>query len=257
MGKKRTPTELVPVEIADDAYGAVLADISDLLASARRAAARSVNSIMTASYWAVGRRIIEFEQEGEDRAAYGTRLIARLAVDLTQRFGRGYGPGNLAQMRKFYLTWPDPEIFQTASEKLDRQHPGLPLPRFPLSWSHYVSLLSVKKPEARSFYEAEALRCGWTVRQLDCQIDTRFYERTLLSRNKAAMLRKGEEAGPGDALTPEEEIKDPFVLELPRPEGRVFGERPRGGTDPPPRDLPAGARQRLHLRRPPAPAADR
>jgi predicted nuclease of restriction endonuclease-like (RecB) superfamily len=214
MGKKRTPTELVPAEIADDAYVAVLADVSDLLESARRAAARSVNAVMTTSYWAIGRRIIEFEQEGEDRAAYGIRLIARLAVDLTKRFGRGYGPVNLSQMRKFYLTWPNSEIFQTASEKLDRQHPSLPLPRFPLSWSHYVSLLSVKKPEARGFYEAEALRCGWTVRQLDRQIDTRFYERTLLSRNKAAMLRKGEKAVPDDVLTPEEEIKDPFVLEF-------------------------------------------
>jgi hypothetical protein len=89
MGRKRTPTELVPAEIADEAYAAVLADVSHLLESARRAAARSVNAVMTASYWAVGRRIVEFEQEGEDRAAYGTRLIARLAVDLTRRFGRG------------------------------------------------------------------------------------------------------------------------------------------------------------------------
>jgi predicted nuclease of restriction endonuclease-like (RecB) superfamily len=214
MGKKRTSTDLVPSAIADDAYQAVLADVSGLLESARRAAARSVNAVMTATYWAVGRRIVEFEQEGADRAAYGTRLIARLAADLTKRFGRGYGAVNLSQMRKLYITWPHPEIFQTASEKLDWQHPALHLPRFPLSWSHYVSLLSVEKPEAREFYEAEALRCGWTVRQLDRQIGTRFYERTLLSRNKAAMLRKGEKAGPDDVLTPEQEIKDPFVLEF-------------------------------------------
>jgi predicted nuclease of restriction endonuclease-like (RecB) superfamily len=117
-------------------------------------------------------------------------------------------------MRKFYQTWPTPEIFQTASEKLGRQDRTLPLPRFPLSWSHYVSLLSVRKPEAREFYEAEALRCGWTVRQLDRQIGTQFDERTLLSRDKAAMLRKGQKAGPDDVLTPEEEIKDPFFLEF-------------------------------------------
>ena len=73
MGKKRTPTELVPAEIDDAAYCAVLADVADLLESARRAAARSVNSIMTATYWAVGRRIVEFEQGGKDRAAYGSR----------------------------------------------------------------------------------------------------------------------------------------------------------------------------------------
>jgi predicted nuclease of restriction endonuclease-like (RecB) superfamily len=217
MRKKRTPTELVPAEIADDAYQAVLADISDLLESARRAAARSVNSIMTASYWAVGRRIVEEEQRGLARAAYGERLIERLSQDLTKRFGRGYSKSNLKQMRKFYREWSTPEIGQTAS---DQSAAGAPPPvemlrsRLPLSWSHYVSLLSVSKLEARTFYEAEALRCGWTVRQLNRQIDTRFYERTLLSRNKAAMLRKGEKAGPGDALTPEEEIKDPYVLEF-------------------------------------------
>jgi hypothetical protein len=83
MGKKRTPTELVPADI-DDAYEAVLADVSDLLESARRTTVRSVNFIMTETYWAVGRRIVEFEQEGADRAAYGTRLIARLSVDLTK-----------------------------------------------------------------------------------------------------------------------------------------------------------------------------
>jgi predicted nuclease of restriction endonuclease-like (RecB) superfamily len=212
MAKKRSPTELVPAAI-DDAYGAVLADVTDLLESARRAAARSVNSIMAATYWAVGRRVVEFEQEGKDRAAYGSRLIARLAGDLTRRFGRGFGAVNLAQMRKFYQTWPNPEIFQTASEKFGPHEPA-PLPRFPLSWSHYVRLLSVEKPQARAFYEAEALRGGWTVRQLDRQIGSQFYERTLLSRDKAAILKKGQLARPEDDLTPEEEIKDPFVLEF-------------------------------------------
>ena len=112
---------------------------------------------------------------------YGTRLVARLATDLTKRFGRGFGAVNLAQMRKLYQTWPTPGIFQTASEKLSQHDPSPVLPRFPLSWSHYVRLLSVEKPEARTFYEAEALRGGWTVRQLDRQVGTQFYERTLPS----------------------------------------------------------------------------
>jgi predicted nuclease of restriction endonuclease-like (RecB) superfamily len=117
-------------------------------------------------------------------------------------------------MRRFYQTWVAPQIFQTASEEFKPPEEQLLLPRFPLSWSHYVRLLSVEKPAAREFYEAEALRGGWTVRQLDRQIGTQFYERTLLSRNKAAMLKKGQAAKPEDALTPEEEIKDPFVLEF-------------------------------------------
>jgi hypothetical protein len=168
MGKKRTPTELVPAEIADDAYEAVLAGITELLESARRAAARSVNSIMTETYWEVGRRILEEEQKGRARAAYGERLIERLSQDLTTRFGRGFSKVNLKQMRKFYREWGTPKIGQTASDQFAGGTPApaeMPLSRFPLSWSHYVSLLSVRKPEAREFYEAEALRCGWTVRQ--------------------------------------------------------------------------------------------
>src|SRR5208337_1797240 len=126
-------------------------------------------------------------------------------------------------MRQFYMAYP--RILQTASAKSGRAAPSDKLPfaevtlrdlgkGFPLSWSHYVRLLSVEKPEARAFYEAEALRGGWSIRQLDRQIGSQFYERTLLSRNKAAMLRKGSVPQPGDLLTPEEEIKDPLVLEF-------------------------------------------
>jgi len=223
MGKKRTPTELVPAVIDDDAYEAVLAGVTALLESARHAAARSVNAVMTATYWEIGRRIVEEEQRGKERADYGEQLVTRLAKDLTSRCGRGFRYRNLYQMRQFYMAYP--RILQTASAKSGRAAPSDKLPfaevtlrdlgkGFPLSWSHYVRLLSVEKSEARAFYEAEALRGGWTVRQLDRQIGTQFYERTLLSRNKAAMLRKGQNARPEDALTPEEEIKDPFVLEF-------------------------------------------
>ena len=86
--------------------------------------------------------------------------------------------------------------------------------QFPLPWSAYVRLLSVKSPEARTFYETEALRLGWSVRQLDRQIGSQFYERIALSQNKAAMLEKAENAEPSDSVTPEEAIKDPFVLEF-------------------------------------------
>ena len=214
MAKKRNSTELVLSHADESEYDTVLADVAHLLESARSAAARSVNSIMTATYWAIGRRIVEFEQAGKIRAAYGTRLVERLSTDLTKRFGRGFGIVNLTQMRKFYQIWPNPHIVQTPSEEFAQGTLDASLARFPLSWSHYVRLLSVEKPPARAFYEAEALRGGWTVRQLDRQIGTQFYERTLLSRNKAAMLKKGQHTRPDDALTAEEEIKDPFVLEF-------------------------------------------
>ena len=106
-----------------------------------------------------------------------------------------------------------PENLQTVSGKSSPPDINAS-PRFPLPWSHYVRLLSVKDAQAREFYEAEALRGGWSVRQLDRQISTLFYERTALSRNKAALLRKGQRKRLEDRVTPEEEIKDPLVLEF-------------------------------------------
>ena len=133
---------------------------------------------MTSTYWEIGRRMVEYEQGGQGRAAYGRRLIERVSADLKRRFGRGFGVANLWQMRKFYLE----------------------------------RLLSIENPQARAFYETEALRNGWSVRRLDRQISTMFYERTALSRNKAAMLKKGAETLPEDTVTAEEEIKDPLIL---------------------------------------------
>jgi len=115
-------------------------------------------------------------------------------------------------MRRFYLEWPAQKIFQTPSEKSAALSEIAS--KFPLPWSAYVRLLSVKNSEARAFYETESLRSGWSVRQLDRQIGSQFYERIALSRNKAAMLEKAEIAEPGDTITPEEAIKDPFVLEF-------------------------------------------
>jgi predicted nuclease of restriction endonuclease-like (RecB) superfamily len=186
--------------------------IIGLLEAARASAARSVNALMTATYWEIGRRIVESEQGGEERAGYGEALIPRLAEDLTSRFGRGFGWRNLTQMRNFYLSWPPKgEILQTLSAEFD---PGILAKWFPLPWSAYVRLLSVRNESARAFYEAEALRCGWSVRQLDRQINSQFYERAALSQNKAALLEQGAQPQTGDVITPEEAIKDPFVLEF-------------------------------------------
>ena len=188
-------------------YDAVLSEVAALLEAARRSAARSVNAVMTATYWQIGRRLVEVEQDGEGKAEYGERLVERLSQDLTARFGRGFGRSNLFQMRAFYIAYT--QKVQTLSGQLDTLSALFPLP-----WSHYVKLLSVQSDEARAFYETEALRGGWSGRQLDRQINTQFYERTALSRNKAAMLTKGAIPKPEDAVTAEGEIKDPFVLEF-------------------------------------------
>ena len=210
-------------------YDAVLADVAALIDAGRLAAVRTSNAIMTATYWGVGRRIVEEEQHGATRAEYGEALISRLSQDLQARFGRGFSYVNLSQMRSFYLGYR--EILQTASgesghgpavrklQTASEEFLGLDelarvAGRFPLPWSCYVRLQSVRNPEARRFYEGEALRGGWTVRQLDRQIGSQFYERTALSKNKAAMLRKGQQQTPNDVTTPEEEIKDPFFFEF-------------------------------------------
>lgn len=206
-------------------YETIRSGIVALLNAARTAAARDVNSLMTAAYWEIGHRIVKSEQQGESRAEYGVQLIERLAADLSRIFGRGFGARNIAQMRSFYLSWPESRILQTLSAKSIKSFTANQISKdspsveslahcFRLPWSAYVRLLAVKNPEARAFYETEALHSGWSVRQLDRQIQSQFYERTALSRNKAAMLEKGEQPEPPDAITPEEAIKDPFILEF-------------------------------------------
>ena len=228
---------IVKVDELDAQYQSIFDDVSSIIDEARQTAARSVNAIMTAAYWMIGQHIVEFEQGGKERAEYGTALVERLAVDLTERFGRGFSRQNIWQMRLFYQSYPpeqilqtvsgeseSSEIFQTVSEKLEDTE-NMPATsaastlnsiasRFPLPWSAYVRLLSVKNINAREFYETEALRGGWSIRQLDRQINSQFYERTALSKNKAAMLTKVQKAQPEDRVLPEEEIKDPFVLEF-------------------------------------------
>jgi predicted nuclease of restriction endonuclease-like (RecB) superfamily len=230
------PSPLVP------AYTHLLSDLSGLLEQSRRASARTVNALMTATYWEVGRRIVEFEQGGEKRAGYGEELLARLADDLTARLGRGFSRFNLGRFRQFYLAMPSEQIRATVSlESPEVQKratlplelggaldsptpPGKLLPSFslaelarafPLPWSHYVLLISrARSPEAFAFYHAEALRGGWSVRQLDRQMASLFYERAALSKNKAAALKKGEKPQPNDAVSADEEIRDPLVLEF-------------------------------------------
>ena len=153
-------------------YEPVFRQVASIIDAARRSATRSVNAVMTAAYWLIGRHIVEFEQSGEDRAEYGTKLIRRLSEDLTHRYGRGFGAVNLSQMRKFYLLWPSARILQTASEKSSSPaaqqadsailqtaseksesmrlqtasaHSSLTsiASSFPLPWSAYVRLLTV------------------------------------------------------------------------------------------------------------------
>lgn len=227
-------------------YPGLVGGIGELLDVARRASVRTVNAFMTATYWEIGRRIVEFEQRGEKRAEYGEALLDRLSQDLTAKFGRGFARPNLIRFRQFYQTFPTPGIRATASNESSAagqicstvsnelpvasisETPSRKLQTpsaqfnltdlaraFPLPWSHYVLLISrSRSPEAFAFYHTEALRGGWSVRQLQRQIDSQFYERTALSRNKAAMLAKGAKPQPGDVVSADDEIRHPLVLEF-------------------------------------------
>jgi predicted nuclease of restriction endonuclease-like (RecB) superfamily len=232
-------------------YDEVLVGVVELLDVARRASARVVNSLMTATYWEIGRRIVEHEQGGEKRAGYGEEVVRRISDDLTRRFGRGFGPAQVAAMRQFHQAFPLPDNFQSVIGKSDNLQSAIgesslsivPAPIgqsvigqfsahssvkyspalerlgqiarvFPLPWTHYVRLLRVRNALAREFYARETLAGGWSVRQLARQINSQFYERTALSKNKAAMLLKGEKPKPEDAVSADEEIRNPLVLEF-------------------------------------------
>jgi predicted nuclease of restriction endonuclease-like (RecB) superfamily len=229
----KSGSRVFPVRSRD--YDTMLDRVVRLVDETRRASARSVNALMTATYWLIGRHIVEFEQQGKKRAEYGEELLQRVAQDLSAKFGRGFSYPNINKFRQFYLAFPSQNILSTASIESARaivstasiessrkksQTPSGELvirnvaAHFPLPWSAYVRLLSVTTEQARKFYETEALRGGWSVRQLDRQINSLFYERTALSRSKAKMLTKGAAAKHEDVITPEEEIKDPYVLEF-------------------------------------------
>ena len=152
-------------------YQNLLVTVSDLLEKSRRGSARVINSFMTATYCEIGRRIVEFEQRGKKRAEYGQTVLERLSKDLTRRHGRGFARSNLIRFRQFYVAFPRTPIRSTVSNELEAtQH----LARsFPMPWSHYVLLISrARSTDALEFYQREALRGGWSVRQLQRQIET-------------------------------------------------------------------------------------
>jgi predicted nuclease of restriction endonuclease-like (RecB) superfamily len=193
-------------------YGQLVTGISGLLDDARRTVVRSTNHVIVATYWEIGRRIVEFEQSGRARADYGEDLLPRLARDLTQRYGRGFSKVGLYRMRTFYLNWqilstPLRE-FQSVVESTVRPH------SFPLSWSHYIRLMSVENRAARTLYEAEAIRSGWSVRQLDRQISTQFFERFSASANPERMLAAARKPAPVDPTELQHHIRDPYLLEF-------------------------------------------
>ncbi len=201
--------------------------IRSLIASARDAAARSVNTLQVLTNFEIGRLIVEHEQEGAKRAVYGRALMQELSRSLTDEFGRGFSHRNLDYMRKFYLIYRDrePQISQTVSAKFpappgDRRPAKLEAAEktqkssafFTLGWSHYVFLISIENPDERAFYEVEASAGGWTLAELKRQFDSSLYERLALSRDRDAIRDLARE---GQIVSePKDVLKNPYVLEF-------------------------------------------
>lgn len=168
--------------------------IKEALNSARQKVYSTANSAMVEAYWEIGKAIVE-KQEGNQKSEYGSRLLKLLAKQMTQDFGKGFTETNLKYMRKFYLTFPNRHALSDQ-----------------LSWTHYRHLMRVENEQARRFYADEAVRSGWSTRQLERQINSFFYERLLSSQNKDQVSSEIQALEPGK--TPEDIIRDPYVLEF-------------------------------------------
>jgi len=225
----------------------LLREVRELILSARKAVVHSVDLIQVLTNFEIGRRIVEHEQQGAERAEYGKALLKGLAASLTAEFGRGFSKRNLEYMRKFYLEYQDRLIAQMPSAQLpaadNSQMPSgklappqksqtasgeladtgrLPqiwqtasaqfISPFKLSWSQYVFLISINDPDERSFYEIEASSNGWTLPELKRQFNSGLYERLALSRDRDGVRKLAAE---GQIISrPEDLLKEPYVLEF-------------------------------------------
>ena len=189
-----------------------LQSAADVLERARKNAKAAIDLSMVYAYFETGRLIVEEEQSGLQRAAYGKYLIPELSNYLTERMGRGYSVTNLKQMRKFYQVYAEDQIGQTLSDQLQNLPAVSTGRKFPLSWSHYLKLMRIDNVDERHFYEIEAAQNHWGVEELKRQFDSALYERLALSRNKDKVMELSEK---GQIIEkPQDMLKDPYILEF-------------------------------------------
>src|SRR5690606_24972449 len=192
--------------VSQQEYQILVNQISSTYELGRQRAAQAVDTHLVNTYWEIGQYIVEFEQRGALRAAYGKRLLEQLATDLTIRYGKGFSRSNLNHMRSFYITYP---ICETLSHTL--------------SWSHYVELLKIDDPLERSFYEKQSTNERWNVRELKRQKKSSLFLRLAASKDKEGILqlaRQGQQVAKPDDI-----IRDPYVLDfLKIPERHHYSE---------------------------------
>lgn len=194
-------------KMQNHAYNSLIQDITILLSEGRKKAFYAVDNILVHTYWNIGKRIVQHEQHGKEKAEYGSRLLKDLSRDLKLKYGKGFSKSNIYLMRLFYLRY---EKFQTVSGKL--------------SWSHYTELLSISDDLSRSFYEKQCIIDKWSVRELQRQRQTGLFERIALSKNKSDVLELSQKGQIIENAT--DIIKDPFVFEfLQIPESQSYSEK--------------------------------
>jgi len=199
--------------------------VVDLLKEARKSVVQAVNKTMVYTYFEIGRIIVEEEQQGKERAAYGKQILKGLSKKLSVEFGKGFSVDNLENMRRFYLSYSISETpsRKTTIEKSETVSRNFNTPDFQLSWSHYLFLMKIDNINERSFYEIEAKNNNWSLRELQRQFNSALFERLVLSKNKKEIKELSKR---GQIIEkPTDTVKDPYVLEfLGLPEESKYSE---------------------------------
>jgi predicted nuclease of restriction endonuclease-like (RecB) superfamily len=204
----------------------IFQQVAELLQNARQQVLRTVNSTMTITYFEIGRIIVEQTKNGKERAGYGKQLLKGLSQQLTKEFGKGFSVDNLQNMRKLYLVYSISETVSSISKDVNRKYETVSsisknedrvelskvTLNFILTWSHYLFLINIEDQKERKFYEIEAIKYRWSLRELKRQYDSALYTRLALSRDKEGVLKLSEK---GQIIEkPKDLIKDPYILEF-------------------------------------------
>ena len=189
-----------------------LRSVSDVLSQARKNAKTAVNISMVYAYYEIGRMIVEEEQQGENRAAYGKQLLKELSAYLTENCGKGFSVGNLKNIRQFYKVYSSDQIGETVFSQFENLPAVSTGRKFFLSWSHYLKLMRIDDVDERHFYEIECMKNNWSLREFQRQFDSALYQRLMLSTEKDAVKQLSEK---GQIIEKSSDlVKDPYVLEF-------------------------------------------
>lgn len=189
-----------------------LENVSEVLAQARKNAKTAVNLAMVYAYYEIGRMIIEEEQHGQNRAAYGKQILQELSKYLSEKYGKGYSAENLKLMRRFYNVYLHDQIGETVFTQFENLPAVSTGRKFYLSWSHYLKLMRIDNVDERHFYEIESVKNNWSLTELKRQYNSSLYERLALSIDKDKVYRLALEGQKVETV--KDAVKDPYVLEF-------------------------------------------